>query len=119
MSASDRICIEGIRVFGRHGAAAGERDVPQPFDIEVALEVDLEAPAHSDALASSVDYAAVHRIVERVVASASFALLERLAFEIVRELIEFDERIAAATVKVAKPGRLSGATPSVELRRRR
>ena len=33
--------MRGIRAFGHHGANPGEKDVAQPFDIDVSLDVDL------------------------------------------------------------------------------
>ena len=104
--------------MGRHGANPGERDRHQAFDIDVDLEVDLERSAHTDNLADTLDYAHVHATIESVVKSESYALLERLAQEIVRRLLQ-NERVHAVSVTVAKPGLLSGATPSVTLRRAR
>ena len=115
---TDRIAIHGIRVMGRHGANPGERDSPQPFDVDVDLEVDLERSAHTDDLNDTLDYAHVHRAIEDVVKNESFSLLERLAQEIVRRVMQ-NERVHAVTVTVAKPGLLSGATPSVTIRRTR
>jgi dihydroneopterin aldolase len=115
---SDRIAVRGIRVFGRHGANPGEQDVLQPFDVDVELEVDLERGSHTDDLADTLDYREVHRVVVEVVGKEHFALLERLAQELARQIMH-DERVISATVTVAKPGILAGATPSVTLCRRR
>ena len=115
---TDRIAIRGIRAFGRHGALPGERDHLQPFDVEVELEVDLSASRTSDALDDTVNYAAVHTRVVRIVVERSYQLLERLGDEILRDLMR-DERIACATVSIAKPGILGGATPEIHLSSRR
>jgi dihydroneopterin aldolase len=56
--------------------------------------------------------------VRRIVASTSFALLERLGQEIMDGLLT-DSRIVAAEVAIAKPGLLHGATPLVRVRARR
>jgi len=104
--------------MGRHGANPGEREGPQAFDVDVDLEVDLERGAHTDELADTLDYAQVHAAIENVVKNESYALLERLAQEIARRLLQ-NERVHAVTVTVAKPGLLSGATPSVTLHRTR
>jgi 7,8-dihydroneopterin aldolase/epimerase/oxygenase len=115
---TDRIAIRGIRAFGRHGANPGEQDVPQPFDVDVDLEVDLERSVHTDALDDTLDYRDVHRIVGEVIGTGRFTLLERIAQEIAREILHNDH-VNAVTVTIAKPGLLSGATPSVTLRRTR
>jgi 7,8-dihydroneopterin aldolase/epimerase/oxygenase len=110
----DKIILRGIRAYGRHGANLGERDLPQPFDIEADLELDLARARCSDLLADTVDYAALHARIVAIVQETSFALLERLGEEILRE-IRTDERICAARIAIAKPGILRGATPTVEV----
>ena len=115
---SDAIALRGIRAWGRHGAYPGERDVPQPFDVEVRLEIDLRTPARTDALDDTLDYDTLTTAIRRIVATRSFALLERLADEIAREVLS-DARVTAVSVSVGKPEKLAGATPSVTLRRQR
>ncbi|MBD5632900.1 MAG: dihydroneopterin aldolase [Candidatus Eremiobacteraeota bacterium] len=110
----DRIALRGIRAYGKHGANVGERDFVQPLDVDVELEVDLAAPRRSDALADTIDYAALHARIVRLVRTQSFALLERLGETILCEIM-LDERIAAAHLQIAKPALLAGATPSVTL----
>ena len=114
----DLIAIRSIRAWGRHGANPGEQRVPQPLDIDVELELDLSAASASDALADTVDYAAVHASVVRLVARERFALLERLGDAILRELMR-DARVMRARVAIAKPALLAGATPVVTLQRTR
>jgi dihydroneopterin aldolase len=112
----DVIRIDRIRAFGRHGADPGERDAAQPFDVTVVLEADLSRAAENDDLRQAIDYSVVHQTVTRIIESTSFRLIERLAAEISRAILE-DSRIAHAEITVAKPGVLQGATPSVTLRR--
>jgi dihydroneopterin aldolase len=109
---SDSIALRGIRVFGRHGANPGERDVPQPFDVDVHLEIDLAAARRSDALADTLDYAALHRTIVRIVTTTSYALLERLGDDLLASILT-DARVARASVSIAKPALLAGATPVV------
>ena len=115
---TDRIAVRGMRVFGRHGANPGEQDVPQPFDVDVELEVDLERSVHTDALGDTLDYREIHHIVSDIVGSGHFSLLERIAQEIARAILR-SQHVHAVTVMIAKPGLLAGATPSVTLRRTR
>ncbi len=112
---SDTIALRGIRAYGKHGANPGERTYVQPFDLDLELEVDLSAPRRSDALGDTIDYAALHSRIVRLVETQSFALLERLGETIVGDVMR-DERIVAARLSLAKPGLLAGATPSVTLR---
>jgi dihydroneopterin aldolase len=112
------IAITGIRVFGRHGAYAGEKDRPQAFDIALRLHVDLALASRSDQLADTIDYAEIHRRVVAIVEQRSFDLLERLGAEIL-DVAFADERVRAAEVSIGKPELLDGATATVTLRRSR
>jgi dihydroneopterin aldolase len=112
----DRIRLRGVRAHGRHGWEPGERERPQPFEIEFDAEVDLSAAQASDDLADTIDYSALHRRIVATVERTSYALLERLAAEIIAAAFE-DPRVIRASVTVAKPAILDGATPSVTLER--
>jgi dihydroneopterin aldolase len=112
----DRISVRGLRAMGRHGWAPGERERVQAFDIELNLQVDLQRAALSDDLSDTVDYAALCARIAGVVEGTSFALLERLAAEVL-DAIFSEACVAGAAVTIAKPGILGGATPSVTLQR--
>ena len=115
---TDTIAVRGIRAYGKHGANPGERDYVQPFDIEIELDVAIPAARASDTLDDTIDYAALHARIVRMVETLSYRLLERLGDEILAEVMG-DSRIVAATLTIAKPRLLGGATPSVTLRRAR
>ena len=110
----DRINLHELRAYGRHGADPGEREREQPFDIAIALELDLRAAQQSDNLVDTIDYSAICSTVRERVAHTSYALLERLAGDLLDALFD-DARIARAEVTIAKPRILGGATPSVTL----
>jgi 7,8-dihydroneopterin aldolase/epimerase/oxygenase len=114
----DEIAISGIRVVGRHGAHAGEKERPQAFDVALKLHVDLATASRSDRLADTIDYAAMHRRVVEIVQQRSFDLLERLGAEILDVVFE-DERVRFAEVSIGKPQLLAGATATVTVRRSR
>lgn len=95
---------------------SGERERLQPFDLEVSAEIDLRAAQTSDELSDTIDYAALHARLVRIVAATSYSLLERLAADLLDAVFE-DGRVLRAAVTIAKPGILEGATPSVTLER--
>ena len=114
----ESITVSGIRVWGRHGADPGEQLVAQPIDIAFTLRGDMHRSAHSDALADTVSYHAMHAAVVAVVREQSFALLEALGSALL-DAIFAETRISFASVTLAKPGKLDGATPSVTVTRSR
>ncbi|HEX8806585.1 MAG TPA: dihydroneopterin aldolase [Candidatus Aquilonibacter sp.] len=114
----DRIVLHDIIVHGKHGVNPSERELLQPFRINLELQLDLSQAAASDDLHDTINYAAVHRRIVEIVETRSYALLERLAAAILDEVVT-DERIRSADISVAKPGILDGATPSVRLVRER
>lgn len=114
----DAIALRGIRAWGHHGADPGEQNVAQPIDVDVTLELDLRAARASDALEDTVDYAQLHATIVRLVATERHRLLERLG-ERILDAVMADARVVRATVALAKPRLLAGATPVVTLARSR
>ncbi|MDQ6766394.1 MAG: dihydroneopterin aldolase [Candidatus Eremiobacteraeota bacterium] len=112
------IRISGMRFWGKHGANAGERERQQPIDVDVEIQAELGQAWASDRLADSVDYSAVFRTCQDIVERESFALLEALADRIARGVCA-EPRVTEVVVRVRKPRLLDGATPEVELRRRK
>jgi dihydroneopterin aldolase len=96
-----RIVIAGLRELGVHGALPEEQTRPQPFEVDVELDVDLQSAGESDNLDDTVDYSAVAEAVSRVVRSERYHLLERLATRIA-EVCQGDPRVVSVTVTVRK-----------------
>jgi dihydroneopterin aldolase len=95
------ILIDGLRELGVHGVLPEEQTRPQPFEVDVALTVDLGPAGESDALDDTVDYSAVAEAISRVVRSERYQLLERLATRIA-EVCKVDERVTSVVVTVRK-----------------
>lgn len=118
---SDRIVLTGMAFQARHGVHEHEQLVPQRFEVDLELGLDLRSAAATDDLAATVDYAAVYELVRSVVEGERLRLIEALAGAIA-------ERVLAAypvdevTVRVRKPEvRLGGPLDhaGVEIRRAR
>lgn len=107
-----------MRVYGRHGANAGEKDVPQAFDIDVVLDVDLTRARATDALMDTVNYDALHQTIVRIVTTTSYDLLERLG-QVLLDAIFADTRVQRAQISIGKPTLLAGTTPVVTVRQTR
>jgi dihydroneopterin aldolase len=119
----DRILLEGITLYGRHGVLEAERALGQRFVVDLELSVDLTAAGRSDDLAQTVDYGEVHRQVRAVVEGPPVNLIETVAERVATAILERHPRVEAVRVKVSKPDvRLEGAVAggsAVQIVRRR
>jgi dihydroneopterin aldolase len=111
-----RLFLSGIRAEGHHGARTGEKDQPQPFVVDLDLEVEVE----DDSIDSTADYRGVTDAVKEIVEQGSFDLIETMAEAIAHRIASFS-RVLEVTAVVHKPnaaGRLgidgvaAGATAS-------
>ncbi len=98
----DRVSLRGIDVYAHHGVHPAERELGQRFVIDVDLWVDCAGAALSDALADALDYTAVHRRICQVTAETSFQLIEALAGNLCRALLE-SFPVERVRIKVQKP----------------
>jgi dihydroneopterin aldolase len=101
--------LRGLRLFGRHGVHAHEKENGQDFLFDIDLEVGERGV--SDRLEDAVDYRDVARAVEEVSDARSYDLLEALASAVADELLlRFaPERVVVRVMKPAvKPGGLDG-----------
>src|SRR6266699_2880415 len=99
--AMDRILMEGMVFFGRHGVHPAERELGARFTVDVDLETDLAAAGASDRLEDTVDYTAAHRLVGEVVGGEPCNLIEAVAERIAARLLTLD-RVRRVTVRVRK-----------------
>jgi dihydroneopterin aldolase len=92
--------LRDLRLFGRHGVHAFEKEQGQDFVFDVDLEVGDRGV--SDRLEDAVDYRDVAQAVREVSDARSYDLLEALATTVADELVR---RFGAerARVRVTKP----------------
>ncbi|MDF2180065.1 dihydroneopterin aldolase [Aliiglaciecola sp. CAU 1673] len=115
----DKILIEGLEIKSLIGVYDWERQAPRPLLVDVTLYLDLSKAGSSDAVADTIDYAAVATRIEEVAASSSFELLEALTSALISMLLnEFS--IDQVSVKLSKPDILPNAKDvAVEMTRSR
>lgn len=99
----DKITIKGISAYGRHGVFQAERDLGQPFIVDVDFCLALENAGQSDDLNDSVSYAAIYELVIAEVSDQSYALIEKLCRQIITAILQYDSRIQEVLVTVKKP----------------
>jgi len=99
---SDQIFVQGLIVNGICGCLPEERTAAQPFQVDLTIDVDMDAAAASDDLVDTVNYADLADRAAHLVATGNFFLVEALADAIGRSALEADRRIRRATVTVTK-----------------
>ena len=77
----DRIFLHGMRFMACHGALPHEREVPQAFEADAELRLDLREAGETDDLRNTVNYAEVYELIRHVIEGAPKALIEALAEE--------------------------------------
>ena len=102
-ASTDRILLEGMVFHGRHGTLPAERELGQPFVVDVELRLDLRPAGLSDRLEETVDYGEVHREVKEIVEGTPVNLTETVAERIAAAILEGHPSVEAVRVKVAKP----------------
>jgi len=122
-NAEDRILLEGMVFHGRHGTLPAERELGQPFVVDLELRLNLRPAGLSDDLEQTVDYGEVHRRAKEIVEGPPVNLTETVAERIAAAVLEEHPPVEAVRVKVAKPhvglGDTVLASSAVEISRRR
>lgn len=93
-----RLFLTGIRVDGHHGARPREKDDPQPF----VVDLDLEVQVAEDAIEATADYRGITDSVRAVVQERSFDLIESMARAIADEVLAMPH-VTKVTALVHKP----------------
>lgn len=99
----DRIFLRGMRFMACHGVLPHEREIPQPFEVDVELGLSLRAAGESDDLGNTVNYAKVYRTVSSIMNEGSKQLIEAVAEEIADDLLRDFDVLRWVRVTVHKP----------------
>ncbi len=98
---TDRIELVGIRAVGTIGLLPEERVRPQPFEVDLVIEVDVRGAGRTDDLELSVDYGVAIELATKVIETEPTLLLERVATRITEEVLAL-ARVDAVEVVVRK-----------------
>lgn len=99
----DRVSLQGLVAFGRHGALPAERELGQHFVVDVTLHLDTSAAAAGDDLTRTVHYGALADQVAAAVAGEPVDLLETLAQRVAEVALAVPPGAEAVDVTVHKP----------------
>ena len=101
---TDRIVLEGMQFYGFHGTNPEERILGQPYQVDLAVELDLNKPGVSDQMEDTVSYTRLYRVVQEVLEGEPRNLLEATAQAIAdRVLAELPVRAVQVRVKKPRP----------------
>ena len=100
---ADRIILTGMQFYGFHGVNPEERQLGQPFTVDLEAELDLQAAGASDNLSDTVSYTHLYRTVQAVIEGPPRRLLEAAAGAIAADLLAQHPLIDAVRVRVHKP----------------
>ncbi|PYM91401.1 MAG: dihydroneopterin aldolase [Candidatus Rokuibacteriota bacterium] len=118
---ADKLLLEDVRFYGRHGLTRAEQVVGAWFSVDVELAVDLTSAMVSDQVSATIDYGLVARRIVEIGTKNRVNLIERLAGMIVEAMLrEFPAQQVRVRVRKLTPP-LEGlvGTPAVELVRSR
>ena len=99
----DRIFITALAAEAVIGIYDWEREVKQKIEIDLEVWMDLSAAGRSDAIDDTLNYKSVAKRVLALVESSRYQLVEALASEIARIILE-EFKVARVRVTVHKPG---------------
>ena len=114
------IRLDGLSVFGHHGARPYEKEAGQRLEVDLELVPIDDRAESSDKLADAVDYDMLYRTVREVVEERSFHLLEALAAAVASTILERFS-IRRVKVRIAKQnlGWTTGGRAVIEVVRER
>ena len=118
----DEILIENLRLKGKHGCFAAERDELRDFSVSMRLFIDAAPAAKTDALEDTIDYPRAMEVASQVLSGPSVRLIETLADKIAARMFARFGRLLEIEVEVAKLGVDAGfdfGKISVKIRRSR
>ncbi|TAF08354.1 MAG: dihydroneopterin aldolase [Nostocales cyanobacterium] len=99
----DCIHLTGIRCYGYIGYLPEEKVLGQWFEVDLKLWVDLSQAAETDAIEDTVDYRSVIGLVQNLVKTSKFDLLEKLAGAIANAILQQHDIVTQVQVIVIKP----------------
>jgi dihydroneopterin aldolase len=99
----DWLMVNGLTVLSKVGCLPVEQSVPQPIEVDIALEMDLREVAKTDDIKRGVDYRKVCDLVRQILEQNSFRLLETAAYAIAVNLLKQFPKVERVKVEVRKP----------------
>ncbi|HPE38120.1 MAG TPA: dihydroneopterin aldolase [Bacillota bacterium] len=99
----DKIKLVGMEFYGYSGVLPEERVKGQNFIVSLTLSIPRIVAATTDNLSDTVDYSQVFDIAQMNVEERSFALIERMAEQIIIDVLHAFPMIESINAVIEKP----------------
>lgn len=99
----DCIHLTGIRGYGYTGYLPEEQILGQWFEVDLRLWLDLSKAGKTDAIEDTIDYRGVISLVQNLLKTSKFSLVERLAATIADSILASGDRVVQVQVVLSKP----------------
>lgn len=99
----DKIVINDLEVYAKHGVFEAEKQLGQNFLISLVLDLDLEQAAIHDDLNKTVNYGELCDKVHDFVSTNCFDLVEKLAREIILLIFREYSLVERINILIKKP----------------
>lgn len=116
----DKIKIENLEVFAKHGVFPEENVLGQKFLVSATLFTNTRKAGKTDDLTASIHYGEVSQFIDRYMKEHTFQLLERVAESLAEELLMNTAGLEKIILEIKKPWAPVGLpleTVSVEIER--
>ena len=116
----DKITIQNLEVFARHGVFPEENTLGQKFTVTAVLYTDTRKAGRTDDLTASIHYGEICQKIEHFLTDHTFRLLERAAESLAEMLLLQTPRLQKLRLNIKKPWAPVGLplkTVSVEIER--
>ncbi|MEE1305912.1 MAG: 2-amino-4-hydroxy-6-hydroxymethyldihydropteridine diphosphokinase [Agathobacter sp.] len=116
----DRISIDKLVVFGKHGVFKEENVLGQKFEVSLIMYSDTRIAGRTDDLSASINYGEVSSLIQSFFQKNTYMLIERVAEELAELLLLTYAPLKKVDVKISKPWAPIGIpvdTVSVEISR--
>ena len=116
----DKMILRGLRCTAHIGCKPEERALPQALLVNVSIDLDTTPAATSDDLAQTVNYAHLSKAILRHCEESTCQLIETLAANLARLVLDFSPLVQAVTIQLQKPAGLpNGDYAAIEITRTR
>ena len=99
----DQIKVEGLEIFANHGVFPEENVLGQKFIVFATLYTDTRKAGKTDELTASIHYGEVSAFITEFIKSHTYKLLERVAEELVEDMLQKFDGLEKVTLEIQKP----------------